>query len=100
MLEKSRRMPQVGETLKGIYMLQAELGEGGFAKAFSGEDTQQKLPVAVKALKIGSQNEIINFSLEAFRMTRLNHPHIVKVIDYDAEGHTLPYIVMPLAKNG
>lgn len=100
MLEKSRRMPQVGETLKGIYMLQAELGEGGFAKAFSGEDMQQKLPVAVKALKIDSQNEIINFSLEAFRMTRLNHPHIVKVIDYDAEEHTLPYIVMPLAKNG
>src|SRR5260370_19979384 len=99
-MAKEFRMPDVGETLKGVYELQGVLGEGGFAKAFSGIDIENNVPVAVKVLKLTSARQILKFSLEASRMSKLTHPNIIKVIDYDAEEDTPPYIVMPLAPNG
>lgn len=94
------RMPNVGDTLSGRYYLQGELGEGGFAKAFSGKDREEDMPVAVKVLKLATPKEIILFSKEGYRMSHLTHANIVKVTDYDAEEDTLPYLVMPLAANG
>src|SRR5438270_2199278 len=96
-MTKELRMPDVGDTLKGVYQLQGVLGEGGFAKAFSGKDLEADTPIAVKVLKLTSAKDILEFSLEAFRMIQLTHPNIVKVSDYDAEEGTLPFIVMPLA---
>lgn len=99
-MEKQRRMPNVGETLKGVYQLQGVLGEGGFAKAFSGRDNQENVSIAIKVLKLTSANDILQFSLEAFRMLKLDHQNLVKVTDYDVEEEILPFIVMPLAANG
>src|SRR6266700_3456576 len=99
-MAKELRMPSVGDTLKGVYKLQGVLGEGGFGKAFSGTDLENNVPIAVKVLQLTSAREILKFSLEGFRMSHLTHPNIVKVIDYDAEVDTYPYIVMPLAPNG
>ena len=99
-MAKEMRMPSVGDTLKGVYQLQGVLGEGGFAKAFLGTDIEKNVSVAVKVLKLSSARDILQFSLEAFRMLKLTHPNVVKVIEYDAEEDTLPFIVMPLAANG
>src|SRR5258708_7208008 len=100
-MAKEFRVPTVGDTLKGVYRLQGVLGEGGYAKAFSGTDLEKNVPIAVKVLiKLPSAKVILQFSLEGYRMSHFTHPNIIKVTDYDAEEDTAPYIVMPLAPNG
>jgi len=100
-MERVRGIPQVGDVLNQRYRLNAQLGEGGFAIAFAGQDMEKKQAIAVKVLKFSSEKDIVHFSEEAYLMVDLEHPNIVPFVDYVPMREGIrPYIVMKLAPRG
>ncbi|MGH0150553.1 UNVERIFIED_CONTAM: hypothetical protein FKN15_048247 [Acipenser sinensis] len=75
-------------------VLKRELGEGAFGKVFLAEcynlcPDQDKILVAVKALKEASENARKDFHREAELLTNLQHEHIVKFYGVCVEGDPL-----------
>jgi len=90
---------RVGEIL-GNYRLIRLLGEGGFAEVYLGEHLHLGTMAALKVLHTTlSGEEIEAFCREARTIARLDHPHIVRVLDYDVQGGT-PFLVMSFAPGG
>src|SRR6266700_1759052 len=90
---------RVGEIL-GNYRLIRLLGEGGFAEVYLGEHLHLGTMAALKVLRTTlSGEEIEAFRREARTIARLDHPHIVRVLDYDVQGGT-PFLVMSFAPGG
>jgi eukaryotic-like serine/threonine-protein kinase len=90
---------RVGERF-GNYRLVKLLGEGGFAEVYLGEHIHLGSLAAVKILTTKlTEDEISTFSNEARIIINLEHPHIVRVLDFGMEN-TIPYIVMGYAPNG
>jgi len=78
------------------YQIQRQIGEGGMAVVFLAQDLKHDRPVAVKVLRpelsafIGAERFLREIQISA----KLNHPHILTLIDSgDAAG--LLYYVMP-----
>ncbi|ARM74616.1 serine/threonine-protein kinase [Acidianus manzaensis] len=76
------------------YILQQKLGEGGFATVYRGIDKRNNQEVAIKLYKSTSKD----FVKEVAVWLNLNHPNIVKLLDYDITPS--PYVVMELMKGG
>jgi len=90
---------RVGQHL-GNYRLISLLGEGGFAEVYLGEHIHLGTQAAIKILHTQlTSNELEQFRLEARTIAHLEHPHIVRVLDFGIEGKT-PYLVMSYAPNG
>ncbi|XP_034356559.1 high affinity nerve growth factor receptor isoform X1 [Arvicanthis niloticus] len=75
-------------------ILKWELGEGAFGKVFLAEcynllNDQDKMLVAVKALKEASENARQDFQREAELLTMLQHQHIVRFFGVCTEGGPL-----------
>ncbi|KAM4861627.1 high affinity nerve growth factor receptor isoform 1-T1 [Thomomys bottae] len=75
-------------------VLKWELGEGAFGKVFLAEchsllPEQDKMLVAVKALKEVSENARQDFQREAELLTTLRHQHIVRFFGVCTEGRPL-----------
>ncbi|XP_069846327.1 high affinity nerve growth factor receptor isoform X1 [Dipodomys merriami] len=75
-------------------VLKWELGEGAFGKVFLAEchnllPDQDKMLVAVKALKEVSENARQDFQREAELLTMLQHQHIVRFFGVCTEGRPL-----------
>jgi serine/threonine protein kinase len=86
--------------LLGNYQLVRLLGEGGFAEVYLGEHVHLGTLAAVKVLHTQLAGEDINsFRNEARTIARLEHPHIVRVLDFGIEN-TVPFLVMSYAPNG
>ena len=89
----------------GRYQIFEPLGEGGMAKVYRGFDTRLECDVAIKFISRDKINPTqwekmrIRFDQEAKRMAKLNHPHIVRVIDY-GEYNGVPFFVMPFLAGG
>ena len=84
----------------GHYRLTRLLGEGGFAQVYLGEHVHLGTQAAVKVLTaILSEEEMEQFRQEARIMMSLDHPHIVRVLDFGLEGG-IPFLVMAYAKGG
>jgi eukaryotic-like serine/threonine-protein kinase len=85
----------------GPYLLDSVLGDGGMATLYRGHD--ERLPrrdVAVKVLKRALFEDPIHvrrFQREASTLANLEHPGIVKVLDFGQDGEDL-YIVLELLK--
>ena len=84
----------------GQYYLIRLLGQGGFADVYEAYDCYLRRRVAIKVLhnRLTPDNQRA-FLREAQTLARLNHPHIVRVIEFNVHGNT-PYLVMNLAPNG
>ena len=92
--------PNYIEQQLGNYRLIKLLGEGGFAEVYLGEHIHMGTHVAVKVLTSKLTPDMIaQFCNEARTIFSLEHPHIVRVLDYSLNGHK-PYIVMNYAANG
>lgn len=90
---------RVGQQL-GNYRLVRLLGEGGFAEVYLGEHIHLGTQAAIKVLQTQlASDDIETFRLEARRVAHLEHPHIVRVLDFGVEGKT-PFLVMYYAVNG
>jgi len=90
---------RVGQQL-GNYRLQRLLGRGGFADVYLGEHTYLHKPAALKILHIRlGEQETEQFLHEAQTLAGLDHPHIVRVLDFAVQDG-LPYLVMDYAVGG
>ncbi len=89
----------VGQQI-GTYRLLRVLGEGGFATVYLGEHCHLGTLAALKLLHLSfSSEEFEAFRREAQLIARLEHPHIVRVLDYDVQAGT-PFLVMSFAPGG
>lgn len=84
----------------GNYRLTRWLGQGGFADVYLGEHIYLKTLSAVKMLHVQlSEKMLQNFLQEAQVIAALDHPNIVRILDYGLEKGN-PYLVMSYAHNG
>jgi serine/threonine-protein kinase len=92
------RLPRLQASLAGRYSLHSELGRGGMATVYLAQDVRYDRPVALKVLhpelaaSLGPERFLREIQLTA----RLQHPHILPVLDSgDADGllwYTMPYV--------
>jgi WD40 repeat protein/serine/threonine protein kinase len=84
----------------GNYRLVRHLGRGAFSDVYLGIHVHLKTPAAIKLLHTElTSSDVEKFRNEARTIARLEHPHIVRVIDFGIEDHT-PFFVMVYAPNG
>ena len=84
----------------GNYRLIRLLGEGGFAEVYLGEHQLLETEAAIKILNAQMAGDDIEpFRAEARTIARLEHPNIVRVLEFGVEGKT-PYLVMSYAPHG
>ncbi|MEP6621102.1 MAG: protein kinase [bacterium] len=85
--------------LAGRYRIDRELGAGGMAIVYLAHDTKHERDVAIKVLRSDIAHTLgrERFAREILLAARLNHPHILSVLDSgDADG--LLYYVMPVMR--
>src|SRR5579859_4490674 len=84
----------------GNYRLLSWLGQGSFADVYLGEHIHLKRHAAIKVLKVSlSDEERDNFLHEARTVARLDHPHIIRVLECGIDN-TRPFLVMDYATGG
>ncbi len=84
----------------GNYQLVEMLGQGGYAHVYLGEQIFLKTRAAIKVLDTSlEESQVERFRSEAAIIARLNHPNIVRLLDYGIEN-AVPYLVMEYAPNG
>ncbi len=87
---------RVQTALADRYRIEREIGRGGMATVYLAQDLKHRRPVAVKILH---PDVVANVGAERFQReveiaARLNHPHILSLID-SGESVGLLYYVMP-----
>jgi serine/threonine protein kinase len=78
----------IGTLLGERYRLDAEIGRGGMSTVYRAFDTVLERPVAIKLMHreiATDSDQLERFRREARAVARLNHPHIVTVIDAGEE---------------
>lgn len=84
----------------GNYRLLHLLGRGGFADVYLGEHIHLDTLAAIKVLDARLSSEgVEQFRDEARIIARLDHPNIVRVLDFGVVD-AVPYLVMTYAPNG
>jgi len=84
----------------GNYRLSRLLGAGGFARVYLGEHIHLGTLAAIKVLdRRLTDEEVERFRNEARTILHLEHPNIVRVLDFGIEDLT-PYLIMNYAPNG
>src|ERR671924_449192 len=84
----------------GNYRLHRLLGQGGFADVYLGEHVYLKTQAAIKILHTKlAGSDLENFLNEARTIAKLEHPNIVRVLEFGVED-TIPFLVMTHAPNG
>ncbi|HEY9786945.1 MAG TPA: serine/threonine-protein kinase, partial [Candidatus Obscuribacterales bacterium] len=86
-----------GEIIEGRYHVESQIGQGGMSVVLLARDNRLKKQVAIKMLlphlTIHEQS-MLRFQQEAEAASHLDHPHIVKILDFGADEQGLPYMVM------
>ena len=84
----------------GNYRLISQIGKGGFAEVYLGQHIYLKTFAAIKVLQARQREDVkYNFLEEARTVARLEHPHIIRVLEFGIEGAT-PFLVMNYAPHG
>ena len=84
----------------GNYRLVALLGQGGFAEVYLGQHVRLNLQAALKVLHAHlTGQEAEHFQHEAETIAQLQHPSIVRILDYDVQ-QGVPFLVMEYAPGG
>jgi serine/threonine protein kinase len=91
----------VGQVLRGTYRILRRIDAGGMAVVYEAEQLRLRRLVAVKFVArhlAGDSGAMQRFRREAELLSRLNHPHVVSVLDFDADDQGEPYLVMELLR--
>ncbi len=91
----------VGTVLSGTYQITGLLGRGGMGTVFAA--AHLRLPgkvVAVKVIHTGNLGDevYVRFRREAEIASRIGHPNIVEVLDWNTLPDGTPYLVLELLK--
>ncbi len=87
---------------RGQYQIRSVLGKGGMATVYLARQASMERDVAVKVMApelADDEQFVARFEHEAQLIARLQHPHILPVIDFGREGKHI-YIVMQLVRGG
>ncbi len=87
----------VGQNLSHYRILE-KIGAGGMGEVYRAHDERLDRDVAVKVLPsgvLGDENARKRFRKEALTLSKLNHPHIATVFDFDSQDD-VDFIVMEL----
>jgi eukaryotic-like serine/threonine-protein kinase len=88
----------IGTLLNGRFRLEEQLGSGGMSMVYRAWDATLERWVAIKLMHrdiTSDPDQLERFRREARAVARLNHPHVVTVIDF-GEDDGRPYIVLEL----
>ena len=89
----------VGQQL-GNYQIVRLLGRGGFAEVYLGQHRRLRTDAAIKVLSTHMHGtDADSFLAEAQTIAHLEHPHIVRVLDFDVKDG-IPFLVMNYAPGG
>lgn len=94
-------MELVGQRL-GRYDIVAWLGDGAHVHAFLARDEANQRDVVIKVIKdtfARTEDYVRRFHEEAQAAVELNHPHMVRIYDYNQEGDVL-YLVEAFLPGG
>jgi serine/threonine protein kinase len=75
---------QAGTQLKGGYIIEKQIGDGGFGLTYLGYKSDRATKVAIKTLKdeyASIEDWQDEFRREAMSLSKCNHPQIVKIYD-------------------
>ena len=92
-------LERLTNTLADRYRVERELGAGGMATVYLAHDLKHARDVAIKVLHpdLGAALGAERFLSEIRTTARLQHPHILPLLD-SGEGDGLLYYVMPLVR--
>ncbi|HVO35670.1 MAG TPA: serine/threonine-protein kinase, partial [Gemmatimonadales bacterium] len=100
LLEQNALAKQLQAALGPNFLVENEIGEGGFAHVFSVADRKLSRQIAVKVLRpefTGSRQSVQRFIREAESAAKLNHPNILPIF-FVGEGQGLVYFGMPMVQ--
>jgi serine/threonine-protein kinase len=100
LLEPDVLQQRLQAALGADFLVEAELGEGGFAHVFAVTDRKLSRRIAVKVLRpefTGNRASVQRFVREAESAARLSHPNILAIY-FVGEGQGLVYFGMPLVE--
>jgi tRNA A-37 threonylcarbamoyl transferase component Bud32 len=86
----------IGTLLNARFRLEEQIGSGGMSTVYRAYDTTLERWVAIKLMHrdiTEDPDQLERFRREARAVARLNHPHVVTVIDF-GEDDGRPYIVL------
>ncbi|MGD9684494.1 MAG: protein kinase, partial [Candidatus Obscuribacterales bacterium] len=85
-------------SLAGRYIILAELGSGGMGRVYHARDSRMDREVAVKVLlREGADDSYLTrFQREAKAISALDHPSIVRVLDFGLTEDNSPFMVLDL----
>ncbi|MEO5903591.1 MAG: protein kinase, partial [Gemmatimonadaceae bacterium] len=88
---------RLADALADRYRIEREIGQGGMATVYLAHDIRHDRDVAVKVLHpdLGAALGSERFLTEIRTTARLQHPHILPLLD-SGEADGLLYYVMPL----
>ncbi len=93
-------MPSLGHGAElGRYKIESELGAGGMSVVYRANDPKLQRTVAVKVMHdylAQNKDAKTRFHREALAVAQLQHPNIIKILDYAGEETEKLYIVMEL----
>jgi serine/threonine protein kinase len=91
--------PLIGATLGGLYHVERLLGVGGMGRVYEATHTHLGKAYAVKVLPEGRADKpdaTARFLREAQSATKIEHEHIVKIVNFDSDDEHRLFIVMEL----
>jgi serine/threonine-protein kinase len=91
--------PLIGATLGGLYHVERLIGVGGMGRVYEATHTRLGKAFAVKVLPEGRSDKpeaTERFLREARSATKIEHDHIVKVVNCDSDEQHRLFIVMEL----
>ncbi|SRR6266566_3183373 len=96
----AERTERVGQRF-GDYWLRRWLGGGAFGDVYLGEHVHDRSLAAVKAIQMClTRSEELRAFINEVRTLRLQHPHIVPILDVGIAPDETPFLVMEYATDG
>ncbi|MGK3995733.1 serine/threonine-protein kinase [Sorangium sp. So ce1024] len=96
----TRRIYREGDVIGGKYRLRYVLGEGGMGMVWLARNDLLHIDVAIKFIRreVKSTEATVRLQQEARAAARIDHPSIVRVLDFGESDQHDPYIVMEVLR--